>query len=71
MPHQSVFVAIHTGQMAHMTENILETVSQLKRLNLAESVLDMGVYYQFHKFQNFTAQMEGITKPRFLSLFCG
>jgi hypothetical protein len=71
LPHQSVFVSIHTCQMANMTENVLETVSQLERLNLTESVLNMGVYHQFHQFQNFTAQMEGITEPRFLSLFCG
>jgi hypothetical protein len=36
--------------MTNMTENVLETVSQLECLNLAESVLDMGVYNQFHKF---------------------
>ena len=35
LSHESVLVAVHACHVTHVTEDILEPISQLERLNLA------------------------------------
>ncbi|RNA42796.1 hypothetical protein BpHYR1_029175 [Brachionus plicatilis] len=41
--HQLVLVSVHAGQLAHVGEYVLEAVGQLKRVHIAEPVLDVRV----------------------------
>lgn len=43
LSHQFVFVPIHSCQLADMGEYVLQAVSQLERIHVAQAVLNMGV----------------------------
>lgn len=69
--HEFVLVSIHACQVTNMGENVVKPICKLKSVNLAHSELHMGVYHQFGHFQNFSNQVESITKSRLFPLFGG
>ena len=37
--HQLVLVAVHAGQLAHVREDVLETVGKLERVDVVQAIL--------------------------------
>lgn len=68
LPHQFVLVPIHASQLAHVSKSVLQTISKLESIHIAQSVLHMRVHNQFGQTKNLSAKMEGIAKSAFLSL---
>ena len=68
LPHQLVLVAIHSCQLTHVREDILETVRQLEGVDVAETILHVTVDDELGKTQDFTTKMEGVAEARLLSL---
>ena len=58
LPHQFVFVSVHTGQLAYMSEHVLQPVGQLEGVDVVEAVLNVGIDYEFSQPKNFTTKME-------------
>ena len=69
--HQFVLVTIHTGQLPDMVEGVEDTICQLESIDVAQAVLNLGIDDQLGQTQNFSHQMERISKTRLLSLFGG
>lgn len=46
LSHQLVFVPVHTGQLSHVSKNILKTVRQLESVHVIQSVLHVRVNNQ-------------------------
>lgn len=49
LPHQLVLVAVHPGQLSHVSEDVLQSVRQLERVHIVQTVLDVRVYYQLRQ----------------------
>lgn len=64
-----VLVAVHTGEGTNMTENILQSISKLKGIDIAESELNVRINDKLGEPQDFTTQVESISKARLLALF--
>lgn len=62
LSHQFVFVAIHARQLANMSENILQTIGQLKCVHVVQTILNVRIDDQFCQTQDFTTQMESCEK---------
>lgn len=71
LSHEFVLVPVHSSQLTNMGENILKTISKLKAVHIAKSVLDIRIYHQLGQTENLTTQMESIPKSGLLSLFSG
>ena len=41
--HQLVFVTVHSSKLTNMCKHILEAISQLERVHIVQSVLDMTI----------------------------
>ena len=54
--------------MSHVTEDVLQAVSQLECLDMAKSVLDMRVYDELYHTQYLTTEVESIAKSALLPL---
>ena len=66
-----VFIAIHPGQCTNVTKDVLKGVGKLKCINVSKTELDVSVDNKLGQAENFTTQMEGISKAGFLALFGG
>lgn len=51
-----------------MSKNVLQSIGQLERIDIAEPKLYVGVNDKFSKTKNFTTQMECISETRLLTL---
>lgn len=71
LSHQAVFVPVHASQMTHMTEYVLQTISQLISFNLSKSVLNMRVNYKLHQLEYLPAQVERVAESGLLPFFRG
>ncbi len=40
LPHQLVLVTVHAGQLAHVSEDVLQTVGELERVHVVQAVLE-------------------------------
>lgn len=72
MPKDLLICSLSYGTSARCCSQMYETRANhckphLKCINIAKSVLNVAVDNQFRQAKNFSAQMEGISKPRFLS----
>lgn len=47
LAHESVLVSIHTRQLSYVGESILKTICQLKRVDIAQTILDVRVNHEF------------------------
>ena len=63
-------ILVHPGQ-SNMCENVLQGVSQLEGIDITETQLDVCVNDELGEANNFTAEVEGVSESRFLSLFSG
>lgn len=45
LPHQFVFVTVHSRELADVSKYVLQTVGQLESVNVVQPVLDMGIDY--------------------------
>lgn len=43
LPHQFVFVPVHSSQLAHVSKYVLKSVRQLEGIHVVEPVLDVRV----------------------------
>ena len=68
LAHQLVLVAIHSSQLADVRKRVLETISELIGVNVAQAVLDMGVHHELGEAENFSDEMEGIAESGLLAL---
>ena len=71
LSHQLVLVSVHTRQLTNVSENVLQTIRQLKGVNVVQTILNMCIHHQFRQPQDFTAQMESVTETRLLTLLGG
>jgi len=70
LPHNTILISINTRQLSQMSIHVLQSIIELKSINISESILDITVNNQFNDSENLTNQMESITKTRFFTLFC-
>ena len=68
LSHQLVLVAVHAGELTHVRERVLQSVSQLEGVNVAQPVLDVGVDDQLGQTEDLTAEVEGVSKAALLPL---
>ena len=57
-----------TSELANMREDVLQSVCELKGVDVAKAILDVRVDHQLGQPQNLATQMEGVTETRLLSL---
>ena len=51
-----------------MCEDVLQSIRKLERVNVTETVLDVGIDNELGEAKDFTTKVEGISKPRLLPL---
>lgn len=66
-----VLVTVHTRQRTDVSEDVLQGVSQLERVDVAKAELNVSIDDQLGKTEDFAAQMERISEAGLLTLFCG
>lgn len=49
LAHQAVLVPVHASQMADMRKCVLEPISQLERIDLAKSILNVLIHHQLQQ----------------------
>jgi hypothetical protein len=54
-----------------MRKDVLKSIRELKGVNIAKPVLDMGINDKLRQAQNFSTQVESVPETRLLPLFCG
>merc|ERR1719494_5821 len=54
-----------------MCKYILDAICQLKSIDISQPILHMRIYNEFRQSQDLTAQVESISKSRFLTLLGG
>ena len=69
LSHQFILVSVHSSQLTHVSKYVLQPISKLVCIYIVESVLYMTVNDQLGESENFSAQVEGITKSRLLTFF--
>jgi hypothetical protein len=69
LPHKLVLVTVHARKGANVRKYILKGIGELKGVNIAKTILDMGVDDKLCQAKNFSTQMESIPKTRLLPLF--
>ena len=52
-----------------MRKDVLQSICQLERVDISETVLDVGVDHKLRETEDFTAQVERVSETRLLSLF--
>jgi hypothetical protein len=52
-------------------KDILKGTRELEGVNIAKTVLHMGIDNKLRQVQNFSTQVESIPETRLLPLFCG
>jgi hypothetical protein len=57
-----VLVPVHTRQGPDMSEDILDRIGKLERIDIAESILHVGIDHQLGESEDFTAQMERVSE---------
>src|SRR2546423_589881 len=65
--HKLVLVPVHSRKLTHMVEGIEDTISKLEGVNVAKSVLHLGVDNEFCQPKDFAHKMESISESRLLS----
>lgn len=58
LSHEFVLVAVHSRELANMSENVLKTVGQLERVHVVQAVLDVRVDNQLGETKDLAAQMK-------------
>ena len=53
-----------------MGEDILDGVSKLEGVYISETVLNVGVNDELGRAKDFSARVEGVSEPGFLSFLC-
>jgi hypothetical protein len=54
-----------------MRKGVLKSIRELEGVNVAKTVLDMGIDDEFCEAENLSTQVESIPKARLLPLFRG
>jgi hypothetical protein len=68
LTHDAIFVSIETRQLTDVREDVLQTIRQLKRIDITQPILYVRVDDQLRETEDLTHQMECITKSRLLTL---
>mmetsp|Transcript_14739 Transcript_14739/g.38930 ORF Transcript_14739/g.38930 Transcript_14739/m.38930 type:complete len:664 (+) Transcript_14739:435-2426(+) len=68
LPHQTVLVPVHTGQLTDVREDVLQAIGQLERVDVAQAELHMTVDHKLCQTHDLTAQMERIAEARLFAL---
>ena len=71
LSHEFVLVSVHAGEGTNMCENVLECVGELECIDIAKTVLNVGVHDELGQTQNLTAKMEGIAEPGLFAFLRG
>lgn len=69
--HQLVFVPVHTSKLADMVESVENTISELKGVDIAETVLDLRVDNELGQAEDLTHEMEGVAEAGLFAFFSG
>ena len=65
-----ILVPVHSRQSADMSKDVLDGIGELEGINISETVLNVGIDDEFSQTKDFTTQVEGVAKTRFLSFLC-
>ena len=57
-----VLVPVHAGEGANVSEDVLQRIGQLERVDVAETELDVCVDDELRQTKDLTAQMEGVSE---------
>eukprot|EP01137_Pigoraptor_chileana_P034039 Opistho-2@25961 len=68
LPHELVLVAVHARELAHVTENVLESVRQLEGVDVAQPILHVRVHNELGHPKNLSAEVKGVAETRLLTL---
>lgn len=71
LPHELVLVTVHARKGANVCKYILKGIRELEGVNIAKTVLDMGIDDQLRQTKNFSTQVESIPETRLLPLLRG
>jgi hypothetical protein len=71
LSHELVLVTVHACKGPNMRKDILKSICELKGVNVAKTVLDMGIDNKLCQAENFSTQVESIPEPRLLPLLRG
>ena len=55
LAHEAVLVAVHAGELPDMAERVLEAVSELEGVDVAQAELDVAVYHQLGEAEDLAA----------------
>mmetsp|Transcript_889 Transcript_889/g.2132 ORF Transcript_889/g.2132 Transcript_889/m.2132 type:complete len:706 (-) Transcript_889:1206-3323(-) len=69
LPHEPVFVPVHTCQLTHVGKNVLQTVGKLEGVDVPQTELHVTVHNQLGQTHDLTAQVERVPEPGLLALF--
>ena len=50
-----------------MSEDVLNGIGELEGIDIAETILDVGVNNEFSQTKDFSTQVEGVSEAGFLS----
>ena len=50
-----------------MSEDVLNSIGELEGIDIAETILDVGVNNEFSQTKDFSTQVEGVSEAGFLS----
>jgi hypothetical protein len=71
LSHKLVLVTVHARKGANVRKNILNSIRELEGINVAKTVLDMGINDKLRQAKNFSTEVESIPETRLLPLFSG
>ena len=63
-----VLVPVHTSECTDMTEDVLQCIGQLERVDVAKTELHVRIDDQLRETEDFSAQVESISESRLLTL---
>ena len=66
--HELVLVSVHSRELTDVGEEILQSVRKLESVDVTKSELDVRVDDELGQSQDFSAEMEGVSESRSLSL---
>ena len=66
--HEFVFVSVHSGELTDVGEQVLQSIRKLESIDVSKSELDVRVDDELGQPQDFSTQVEGVSKSGSLSL---
>jgi hypothetical protein len=69
LTHQTVLVTVHARQVTDVSEGVVNSVGELEGFDVAQAVLHVSIEDELCQLQDFTQQVESVTKARLFTFF--